>query len=54
MGNQYRKLGQLDRAGECLSQALAIFEEIQSPHADKARRQLAEFKGEAGQEISLE
>ena len=44
LGIAYRDLGQVERAKEYLQQALAIFEEIKSPYAEQARRQLAELE----------
>jgi len=43
LGIAYRDLGDITCARQCLSQALAIFEEIKSPHAEQVRRQLAEL-----------
>jgi tetratricopeptide (TPR) repeat protein len=43
LGGAYRKVGDTARARQYLSQALAIFEEIKSPYAEQARRQLAEL-----------
>jgi tetratricopeptide (TPR) repeat protein len=43
LGLAYRDLGDIPRARQYLSQALTIFEEIKSPYADQARRQLAEL-----------
>lgn len=46
LGSAYRDLGQVERARTYLAQSLAIFEEIKSPHAEKARKLLAELEGE--------
>ena len=43
LGLAYRNLDDTTRARQHLSQALAIFEEIKSPEAEKARRWLAEL-----------
>ncbi|HVO42766.1 MAG TPA: adenylate/guanylate cyclase domain-containing protein [Aggregatilineales bacterium] len=41
LGIRYRKLGQVERARECLERALAILEDIKSPYAEWARSALA-------------
>ena len=41
LGNAYRDLGQPDKAHAYLQQALAIFEDIKSPYADRVRKWLA-------------
>jgi len=45
-GNELVKLGEGDRAIEMIEAALAIYEQIESPWAEKARKGLAELKGE--------
>jgi tetratricopeptide (TPR) repeat protein len=44
LGNAYRALGQVEKARKCLQQSLAIFEAINSPHADLVERWLAELE----------
>jgi hypothetical protein len=43
MGGEYRKLGDVPRARPLLQQALAIFEQIESPFAQQARQALEEL-----------
>jgi tetratricopeptide (TPR) repeat protein len=43
LGLAYRDLGQVEQAREYLEQALHIFEEIKSPHADLVRKWLDEL-----------
>jgi Flp pilus assembly protein TadD len=43
LGNAYRHLGDTTHARRYLSQALAIFEEIKAPEAERVRRWLAEL-----------
>jgi tetratricopeptide (TPR) repeat protein len=40
VGLAYRALGQVERAIACAEAALRIFEELKSPYAEQARRQL--------------
>jgi len=40
------KLGEGDRAIEMIEAAPAIYEQIESPWAEQARKKLAELKGE--------
>jgi hypothetical protein len=46
LGNAHRALGQVAPARDCLRGALAIFEEIKSPDAERVRRWLAELEDE--------
>jgi len=49
LGNAYRNLGQVEKARTMLAQSLSIFEEIQSPSAELARKLLAELDAGGGQ-----
>ena len=44
LGDEYVKLDKVAEGLECLRQALAIFEEIKSPYAERARRRLKELE----------
>ncbi|HKQ74564.1 MAG TPA: hypothetical protein VJ810_12810 [Blastocatellia bacterium] len=45
-GDELVKLGEDDRAIEMIEAALAIYEQIESPWAEVARKRLAELKRE--------
>ncbi|MCB9136216.1 MAG: tetratricopeptide repeat protein [Anaerolineales bacterium] len=44
LGEAYLKLGEIDRAKAYTQQALTLFEQIESPLAEQARRKLAEWE----------
>ncbi len=44
-GDELVKLGEMKRAIEMIEAALAIYEQIESPNAETARKRLAELKG---------
>ena len=44
LGMTYRNLGQVKKAIECTEKAFAIFKEIKSPNAERAKKELARLK----------
>ena len=44
LGNAYLRLGEVRKAIEHYEQALKLFEDIESPHAEAVRRKIAEMR----------